>query len=102
MARKRAARPGSLYVAILGTWKISGTTWIGTIRAHLAGDQVHAFLDAMDKGDQEAAVMICAEVYDDGSGFASQLNYEASTVSGIAYDHSAHGDYDASQDPSIE
>ncbi|MQS18000.1 hypothetical protein F7Q99_39725 [Streptomyces kaniharaensis] len=102
MARKRAARPGTLFVAILGKWKISETKWTGTARGHLQGQQVHDFLDAMDKANQEAAVMVVAEVYADGRGFDEQLKYDESEIFAIDYDHSAHGDYDASQDPSIE
>ncbi|MFF2082033.1 hypothetical protein ACFVXG_45580 [Kitasatospora sp. NPDC058162] len=99
MARKRSARPGTLHVAILGKWKISETKWTGTARGHLSGQQVHRFLDAMDHGDQETAVRIVAEIYADGRGFDEQLDYEGSTIQGIAYDESAHGDYDASNDP---
>ncbi len=72
--------PSSLSVAIAGTWQISSTVWPGVIRGTLSGGDVRDFIDAIDAGDDETAIMLAAGAYDrDGQGFAAGLNIGASS-----------------------
>lgn len=72
--------PGGLDVSASGTWKISSSIWHGTASGTLTGAAVKVFLDAIESGDNETPTFLIAQAYDNGSGFAQNLDLAGTSV----------------------
>ncbi|MEW1804241.1 hypothetical protein AB0428_30970 [Streptomyces virginiae] len=66
--------PGSANIQIPGTWQMSRKRWVGVVKGTLTGADVVTFLKYLDAGNEEAAVMMVCEEFDQGSGFASAVD----------------------------
>lgn len=73
--------PSSMTVAIPGTWQFSKKKWVGIVRGTLSGARVVQFLQHLDNDEEEDAVMMICEEFDQGSGFASAVDLPHSTWS---------------------
>jgi hypothetical protein len=80
-AKPKRTYPGTLPVSATGTWKISSSIWYGTASGTLTGAAVRVFIDTMeDGGNEEAAIYLIAQAYDDGSGFADNMDPDGTSV----------------------
>ncbi|HEV7626848.1 MAG TPA: hypothetical protein VGO89_10135, partial [Streptomyces sp.] len=75
--------PTSLYVSASGSWKVSDTEWEGTMHGSISGDDVKAFIDAMEEGDLPAAAEVVALAYDNGQGISDVIDTAASRIDHI-------------------
>lgn len=84
---QKAARqyPKGLGATVEGVWQISDTEWDGVMTGTLRGDDVVAFLEAMEAGDEAAAVQLVADAYDEAVG--RLIDPAASTIHRIDYRH---------------
>ncbi len=72
--------PSSLFVSATGAWKISDSIWYGTASGTLTGAAVKVYLDALEAGELDVCIYLIAEAYDDGSGFAKNLDLDGCDV----------------------
>ncbi|WP_329449419.1 hypothetical protein OG906_43480 (plasmid) [Streptomyces sp. NBC_01426] len=77
--------PSSITVQIPGTWKMSRKKWVGVVKGTLTGNDVVEFLKHLDKGEEEAAVMMVCQAFDQGSGFADAVDLGESEWGSISY-----------------
>ncbi|WP_327180470.1 hypothetical protein OG599_35385 (plasmid) [Streptomyces sp. NBC_01335] len=78
--------PSSLTLSVQGTWVISSSIWHGPISGTLTGANAKAFVIHMEKGNEESAIRLLADAYDDKEmGFARYLDTGQSSWDEIIY-----------------
>ncbi|MFI7360306.1 hypothetical protein ACIBTP_41175 [Streptomyces avidinii] len=78
--------PDSVSASVDGTWVISDSVWHGVISGTLSGEDVKAFILAIEKGKEHIAIGLLARAYDDQDmGFARYLDIRQSSWGSISY-----------------
>ncbi|MFD4263799.1 hypothetical protein ACFWR9_40910 [Streptomyces sp. NPDC058534] len=60
---------------------MSKKKWVGIVKGSLSGEAVVDFLRHLDNDEEQDAVMMICEEFDQGSGFASAVDLDRSTWS---------------------
>lgn len=75
--------PKGIGVSAAGVWQISSTEWDGVMHGSLHGDDVAAFIDAMEAGDHQTAAELVAKAYDENVG--NLIDVSRSEIHRIGY-----------------
>jgi hypothetical protein len=72
--RAELSSRGSMQVDIVADVRVSKRTWKnGKMKAQLTGEQLDEYLDALDRGDGNAAMAVFLDAYDTGGRFPESV-----------------------------